>query len=141
MDPYVTATAAASLRGHAPLRSAACQQQHHLSLIWTLWWVVHCRTQCQAVGTFRNPSRYGYASPLPVADLHTARDEQARRTAAERRELRLDGSHPQLGAAQNPALTVRRFTRKEPTHAEQLAVRKALLETAMGDLRGEPFRL
>jgi hypothetical protein len=120
-------------------RAAACQQHHHL--IWTLWWVLHCRMQCQAAGKLRNPSRYGYASPLPVADLRTARDEQARRTAAERRELRLDGSHPQLGAAQNPALTVRRFTRKEPTHAEQLAVRKALLETAMGDLRGEPFRL
>lgn len=86
----------------------------------------------QAVGQFRNPSRYGYGSPRPVADIQEARNAEARRAAAERRELRLDSSEQQ----HHPAHTVVRFTRKEPTPAEHLAARKAVLEVAIDDLRG-----
>eukprot|EP01043_Picozoa_sp_COSAG02_P037228 COSAG02_NODE_2779_length_8046_cov_3.495533_4_plen_141_part_00 len=91
-----------------------------------------CPRCSQAVGQFRNPSRYGYGSPRPVADLQAARDAEARRAAAERRELRLDSSETQ----HHPAHTVVRFTRKAPTPADHLAARKAVVEAAIDDLRG-----
>jgi hypothetical protein len=91
----------------------------------------------QASGQLRNPSRYGYGSPRPVVDLQEARDADARRAASERRELRLDSSEKQ----HHPAHTLLRFTHKEPTPADHLAARKAVLEVAIDDLRGAGSQL
>lgn len=91
----------------------------------------------QAVGQFRNPSRCGYGSPRHVADLRAAQDAEARRGAAERRELRLDGSY----TPHQPAHKIVRFTRKDPTPAEHLAARKAVLEVSMADLRGTSINI